>query len=107
MHPIADKAEIAVDFPDKLYVGQFGRHSSFEAATEPDGVLIRLRHQDGEKRDVQIHLHYLLFADILAEIARSVANSAPIDAIHSQPLTAATRDLHTALERAAVTSTAD
>ena len=75
MHPIADKAEIAVDFPDKLYMGQFGRHSSFEAAIETAGVLIRLSRQDDERREVQIHLHYLLFADVLAEIARSITST--------------------------------
>ena len=33
MHPIADKAEIAIDFPEKLYIGEFGRHSSFDACS--------------------------------------------------------------------------
>jgi hypothetical protein len=30
MHLIADKPEIAVEFPDKLYMGRFGHPSSFE-----------------------------------------------------------------------------
>ena len=101
MHSIADKAEISVDFPDKLYMGQFGRHSSFDAGVEADGVLIRLSRQDGERREVQIHLHYLLFADVLAAIAGSVTGSAPIDGVHRQPLIAAARELLTALERSA------
>jgi len=29
--PIADKAEIALEYPDKLYVGTFERTSRFEA----------------------------------------------------------------------------
>jgi hypothetical protein len=99
MHPIPDKAEIAVDFPEKLYIGEFGRHSSFDAGTEADGVLIRLTRQGGEKRDTQIHLHYLLFGDILAEIARAVAKQTPIDALHREPLIEAARDLLEALER--------
>jgi hypothetical protein len=98
MHPIADKAEIAVEFSDKLYIGEFSHHSNFDACTEADGVLIRLSRQGGEKRDAQIHLHYLLFADIVAEIARSVAGHAPIDASHREPLVVAIRDLLTALE---------
>ena len=106
MHPIADKAEIAVDFPDKLYIGEFSRHSSFDASTEADGVLIRLSRQGGEKRDAQIHLHYLLFADIIAEIARSVAEHPPIDALHREPLVAAIRDLLAALEPAPVATPA-
>ena len=100
MHPIADKAEIAVDFPDKLYLGEFGHHSSFEACTEPDGVMIRLSRQGGEKRAVQIHLHDLLFADILEEIGHSFAEGAPIDVQHRERLVVAVRALLGALEPA-------
>ena len=31
LHPIADKAEVSVDFPDKAYIGSFSRHSQFDA----------------------------------------------------------------------------
>ncbi|HVC51261.1 MAG TPA: hypothetical protein VND87_04495 [Stellaceae bacterium] len=41
MHPIVDKAEVAIDFPDKYYSGGFGRDLSFEARAEDDGMLIR------------------------------------------------------------------
>jgi hypothetical protein len=27
LHPITDKAEVSVDFPDKAYIGVFGRRS--------------------------------------------------------------------------------
>jgi hypothetical protein len=65
MHPIADKTEVAIDFPDKGYMGGFGRDSGYEARAEIDGVLIRLVRNGGEKRIVEIHLHHLLLADIL------------------------------------------
>ena len=39
-HPITDKGEVAIDFPDKFYSGGFGRDSSFEARAEADGVLL-------------------------------------------------------------------
>jgi hypothetical protein len=55
MHPITDKAEVAIDFPDKFYMGGFGRDCSFEARAEADGVLIRLVRSEGEKRAVEIH----------------------------------------------------
>ena len=29
--PIADKAEITLEYPDKLYIGTFGSSSRFEA----------------------------------------------------------------------------
>lgn len=99
MHPIADKAEIAIDFPDKLYIGEFGVHASFDACTEADGVLIRLRRNSGEKRDVQIHLHYLLFADILEELGDALAGAvATIDAPHRERLATAVRHLSTVLQ---------
>jgi hypothetical protein len=46
---------------------------------------------------VQVHLHYLLFADVLPEIARSIASRPPIDTLHRDPLIAAVRDLLAAL----------
>ncbi len=52
MQPIADKAEIAIDFPDKFYMGGFGRDCAFEARAEDDGVLIRLVRSGGEKHEV-------------------------------------------------------
>jgi len=27
LHPISDKAEVSVDFPDKVYIRSLGRHS--------------------------------------------------------------------------------
>jgi hypothetical protein len=97
MHLIADKPEMAVEFPDKLYMGQFGHPSSFEAGIGTDGVLIRLSRQDDERRKVQVYLHYLLFADVLPEIARSITSRPPIDTLHRDPLIAAVRDLLAAL----------
>jgi hypothetical protein len=35
--PISDKAEIALEYPDKLYVGTFERSSRFEAHLYPAG----------------------------------------------------------------------
>jgi hypothetical protein len=46
---------------------------------------------------VQVHLHYLLFADVLPEIARSITSRPPIDTLHRDPLIAAVRDLLAAL----------
>jgi len=42
LHPISDKAEVSVDFPDKAYIGSFGRHSQFDAYADDDGVAVRL-----------------------------------------------------------------
>lgn len=73
MKAISDKAEISVDFPDKAYMGSFGRESSFDVKVEPDEVLVRIVRGGAERREVAVHLHYFLLADILAEIGQGVA----------------------------------
>lgn len=100
MHPIADKAEVAIDFPDKFYSGGFGRDCKFEARADADEMLIRLVRSEGEKRAVQIHLHHFLFAAILEDLAHSLAQREPIDEIHRAPLRNAARLLADELERA-------
>lgn len=101
MHPIADKAEVAIDFPDKFYMGGFGRDCTFEARAEDDGVLIRLVRSSGEKRAVEIHLHHYLLAAVLDDLAQSLSGREPIDEPHRQPLLEAARRLAAALERKA------
>ncbi|HWB49115.1 MAG TPA: hypothetical protein VG651_08395 [Stellaceae bacterium] len=99
LHPIIDKAEVGIDFPEKYYSGGFGRDCSFEARAEDDGVLIRLVHAGSDKRVVAIHLHHFLLAGILEELARSLGERAPIDAVHRAPLLAAARGFAEALGR--------
>ena len=106
MRQIADKAEVAIDFPDKFYVGSFSREASFEAHIEDDGVLIRLVRSHDEKRDVQIHLHYFLFTNILEEIARSIVAHGPIDDLHRTPLLQAAQTLAKAIEAGSAASNA-
>ena len=38
--PIPDKAEIALEYPDKLYIGTFERSSRFEAHLDPSGIAL-------------------------------------------------------------------
>lgn len=52
MRPVADKAEISIDFPDKAYMGSFGRESRFDAVAEADGVALRLARGGEQKREV-------------------------------------------------------
>jgi len=99
MHPISDKAEVAIDFPDKAYIGGFGRDCSFDARADGDGMMIRLARTSGEKREAEVHLHHFLFAGILDELAHSLDEREPIDETHRQPLLAAARKLAAALER--------
>ena len=89
LHPIADKAEVSVDFPDKAYIGNFGRHSQFDAYADADSVAIRLVRPGEDRREAVVHLHYGLLADILGELARSLAAREPLDDLHSAELSAA------------------
>jgi hypothetical protein len=107
MHPIADKAEVAIDFPDKFYSGGFGRDSAFEARAEADGVLIRLVRAGSDRREAEIHLHHFLLASILDDLAASLAQREPIDDVHRAPLLKAARNFLAALEGAPATPPAD
>ena len=105
LHPILDKGEVGIDFPDQYYSGGFGRDCSFEARAEADGVLVRLVRDGSDKRAVAIHLHHFLFAGIMEELAQSLAQREPIDTVHREPLLAAARSLVAALERDPVPGT--
>jgi len=101
MHPIIDKAEVAIDFPDKFYSGAFGRDCAFAARADAEGFMIRLVRSSDIRRVVEMHLHHSLFADILQEIAASLNAREPIDAPHREALLKAAEDLTAALRRGA------
>jgi len=102
LHPIADKAEVSVDFPDKAYIGNFGRHSQFDAYADADSVAIRLVRPGEDRREAVVHLHYGLLADILAELARSLALRDPLDDLHRIELSEAAKQLAASLEQRAM-----
>jgi hypothetical protein len=84
--PIIDKAEVSIDFPDKTYIGSFSRESGFEVRTEPDAILLKLVRPGEERREVSIHLHYYLLADILKATADAMADHEPLDDAHTEQL---------------------
>lgn len=98
MHPIADKAEVSVDFPDKAYIGIFSRQSQFDAYANADSVAIRLVRPGEDRREAVIHLPYGLLADILAELAKSLSARGALDAQHRAELREAARLLSSSLE---------
>jgi hypothetical protein len=98
LHPISDKAEVSVDFPDKAYMGSFGRHSQFDAYADADSVAIRLVRPGEDRREAVMHLHYGLLADILTELSKSLASRAPLDQQHRAELNEAVKQLSAALE---------
>ena len=53
--PITDKAEIALEYPDKLYVGTFERSSQFEAHLDPTGIALILERPGADDVHKSIH----------------------------------------------------
>ena len=98
LHPIADKAEVSVDFPDKAYIGSFGRHSQFDAYADADSVAIRLVRPGEDRREAMMHLHYGLLAEILSELAKSLTARGDLDEPHRAELCEGARQLCAALE---------
>jgi hypothetical protein len=98
LHPIIDKAEVSVDFPDKAYIGSFGRHSQFDAFADADSVAVRLVRPGEDRREAVMHLHYGLLADILVELAKSLASRDPLDEQHRGERSEAAKQLSASLE---------
>lgn len=100
MKPIPDKAEIALEYPDKLYIGTFERSSQFDAHVDETGISLTLYHggDDNTRKSIRMHLQYGLFAEILADLARTVPVM-PLDDVHRDALAAAAKAFDAALHR--------
>jgi len=96
---IPDKAEVALEYPDKFYVGTFERPARFDAHAEADGISLVLE-RTGDldtRRSVHMHIHYDLFAEILRDLANTIAVIPTDDVAHRENLTEAAKALHQAL----------
>ena len=78
--PIPDKAEVALEYPDKLYIGTFERTARFDAHLDDAGISLSLHRLGGEdtRKSVRMHFHYALFAEILQDLAKTVAVDAAV-----------------------------
>ena len=97
--PIPDKAEIALEYPDKLYIGTFGHSARFDAHLDETGISLSLDRTGElkERKSVRMHFHYALFAEILHELARTVSKLPPSDAGHRDALREGAKALYDAL----------
>jgi hypothetical protein len=97
--PIPDRAEIALEYPDKLYVGTFERSSRFEAHLDPTGISLILERPGAEdvRKSIHMHLNFGLFADILREVASTVGRIPKDDVSHHEQLLQAVTELQKAL----------
>jgi hypothetical protein len=96
--PLPDKAEVALEYPDKLYIGTFERTARFDAHMDPTGVSLTLeRTGDAETRkSVHMHLNHELFAEVLRDLAASVKALPAEDEGHRAALAEAAKLLHQA-----------
>jgi hypothetical protein len=98
--PIPDKAEVALEYPDKLYIGTFERTARFDAHLDEAGISLSL-HRPGAadtRKTVRMHFHYALFAEVLRELARTVSFVPPADAAHRDELRDGAKALYRALD---------
>ncbi|MDD1537052.1 MULTISPECIES: hypothetical protein [Bradyrhizobium] len=97
--PVPDKAEVALEYPDKFYVGTFEHSSRFEARLDGSGVALTLQHPGAadERKSVHLHINFGLLAGILRELAGSVAGIPKDDIAHREQLAEALDELRRAL----------
>jgi hypothetical protein len=97
--PVPDKAEIALEYPDKFYVGTFEHSSRFEAHLDPTGFALTLTRPGPEdvRKLVHMHISFGLLAGILRELAESVTGIPKDDIVHREQLREAVAQLHEVL----------
>lgn len=78
-HAITDKAEVSIDFPDKFFMGSFGRGSRYDVTADPEGIHLHLDRTEGEKRRVGIHVHYYLLAELMEAAAEAIVKVDGLD----------------------------
>jgi hypothetical protein len=97
--PIPDKAEVAIEFPDKVYIGTFERSARFDAHLDEKGISLSLHRTgaDDVRKSVRMHFDYELFAEILQDLAKTAVAVPPADLTHRKALGQAAGALHHAL----------
>ena len=98
--PILDKAEVAIEYPDKLYIGTFERSSRFDAHLDKAGISLTLsRTGDADvRKSVRLHINYGLFSDILHDLADTASAMPPDDIEHREALRAGAQALSRSLD---------
>jgi hypothetical protein len=86
--PIPDKAEVALEYPDKLYIGTFEHTARFDAHLDQEGISLSLYRTGAAdvRKSIRIHFQFALFAQILHDLATTVTAVPPADAAHRDAL---------------------
>jgi hypothetical protein len=101
--PLPDKAEVALEYPDKFYIGTFDRTSRFDAHLDVTGLSLVLERPGDEnvRKSIHMHLNYDLFAEILKDVAATAAAMDPQDMEHRAAVAEGARALVNALNDSA------
>jgi hypothetical protein len=86
--PIPDKAEVALEYPDKHYI------------LEVTGISLSLERTGGAdmRKTIHMHFHYGLFAEILRELGKTASSVASDQIDHRDNLREAAKELWQALD---------
>jgi hypothetical protein len=57
--PIPDKAEVAIEYPDKLYIGTFEHSSRFDAYFDKEGISLSLERKGDRNAKIRSFAHAL------------------------------------------------
>ncbi len=62
-------------YANKTQIGAFARSTRFSAYLDETGISLSLERPgpDGQRKSEGMHFHYMLFADILRDLARALA----------------------------------
>ena len=99
--PLPAKAEVALEYPDKLYIGTFDRSSRFDAHLDDTGLSLVLE-RTGDidtRKSVHLHLNFGLLAEILQDVARTVGKIPIEEVTQRTALAKSAASLHQALTR--------
>lgn len=98
--PIPDKAEVTLEYQDKLYIGTFEQTARFDAHLDQTGSSLNLHRasEAGVRKSVRMHFHYALFADNLRDLAQTVSSLPPAEAAHRDALREGAKALYLALD---------
>jgi hypothetical protein len=101
--PIPDKAEVALEYPDKLYIGTFERTARFDAHLDEAGISLSLYRTGAAdvRKTIRMHFHHALFAEILRDLAKTVSSLAPSNVAHRDALRDGAKALYYALDTGA------
>ena len=77
--PVTGKVEVVLEYPEKMFIGTFGRTDQFDVRFETNEILLTLQKVDdaGACRAMRLHLEPQVLAAVLQGLASSVSASAP------------------------------